>query len=156
MPEQISPEYEARLRSLIERMEGACNIFDLTEADGELRKEAHNAIRVLLNTVSSLRAQQEEARPQKEKAPLAPKKTLNMVRDLPYHSMFSDDYQARFEAVSKALGGNNVRIMGMAGGPTDGWVLGGQKERDLKLPGTKGSRSWIEALEAVESWIRET
>ena len=153
MSEQISPEYEARLRSLIERMEGACNIFDLTEADGELRKEAPTAIRILLNTVSSLRAQQ-ETRPQKE-APLAPKKTLNMVRNLPYHVMFSEDYQARFEAVSKALGGNNVRLMGMSGGPTDGWVLGGQKDRDLKLPGTKGSRSWVEALEAVESWIRE-
>lgn len=63
--------------------------------------------------------------------------------------------QARLRALSVALCGEPIREMKVSGSSKDGWWLQGQAEQDFKLPDTKGCRTWEDAVEAAESWIRK-
>jgi hypothetical protein len=63
--------------------------------------------------------------------------------------------QARLRALSVALCGEPIREMKVSGSSKEGWWLQGQAEQDFKLPDTRGCRTWEEAVEAAESWIRK-
>lgn len=70
----------------------------------------------------------------------------------PASTMRTDAYQARLAALSRALCGEPVRTLWLTQ-YEGGWYLSGQRDGDLALPGTKGCRTWHDALVAAEKWV---
>ncbi len=63
--------------------------------------------------------------------------------------------QARLQSLSMSMCGEPIREMNVTGSSKKGWWLHGQAGGDFKLPGTKGCRTWEEAVEAAENWVQE-